>query len=71
MKALIAIAVLALAGCADMSGPSYELGNGDANYDALTAATKACEAEGGQVKLRSGYDSRLLSNYLCIGGKAK
>ena len=69
--AVIVFAALALAGCAGLGGPSYELGTGDANYDALNKATKTCEADRGQVNLRSGYDSRQLSSYLCVGGKAK
>lgn len=72
MKGPLLIAALVLVGCADAGLPSYELGNGDANYDALNAATKTCEAEGGQVKSKSGgYDGRQLSSYLCVGGKAK
>ncbi len=71
MNAVIAVAALALTGCAGLGGPSYELGDGDANYDALNMATKTCESEGGQVKLKGGYDNRQLSSYLCVGGKAK
>jgi hypothetical protein len=70
MNGLVVIAMLALSGCAAVSAPSYELGSGDANYDALNAATKTCEAEGGAVKLKGGYDNRQLSSYLCVGGKA-
>ncbi len=71
MNGLVAMAMVALTGCASIVAPSYELGEGDANYDALNAATKTCEAEGGTVKLKSGYDYRQLSSYLCVGGKAK
>jgi hypothetical protein len=70
VNALVAVAVVTLTGCAAIAAPSYELGSGDANYDALNAATKTCEAEGGAVKLRGGYDNRQLSSYLCVGGKA-
>ena len=63
------MALLGLAACA--TAPSYELGSGDANYDALNAATKTCQAEGGTVKLQTGYDGRQLASYLCVGGKAK
>ena len=70
MNALIGIAALMLVGCA--GAPSYELGVGDANYDALSTATKTCEAEGGHVTAKGGgYDSRQLSSYVCVGGKAK
>ena len=72
MKGLVAIAAILLVGCADAAQPSYELGSGDANYDALNAATRMCEAEGGRVKLKSdGYDNRRLSSFVCVGGKAK
>jgi hypothetical protein len=71
MNGLVAMAMVALTGCTSVVAGSYELGEGDANYDALNAATKTCEAEGGTVKLRSGYDYRQLSSYLCVGGKAK
>ena len=60
-----------MAGCADVTTPSYELGTGDANYDALNAATKTCQEQGGVVKLKSGYDGRMLDSYMCVGGKAK
>ena len=65
----MAVTTLALAGCADLTNTSYELGSGDANYDALTRATKACEADGGRVTLKGGYDTRQLDNYLCVGAK--
>ncbi len=71
MKTMLAMAAATLAGCADLGAPSYELGGGDANYDALNTATGTCEADGGHVKLRSGYDGRRLDSYLCVGGKAK
>jgi hypothetical protein len=71
VNGLVVMAMVALTGCATLGAPSYELGDGDANYDALNAATKTCEAEGGVVKLKSGgYDNRQLSSYLCVGGKA-
>ncbi len=61
---------LALAGCGALMKGDYDLPTGDANYDALKAATEACEAKGGHVRLKSGYDSRELSNYQCKMGKA-
>ncbi len=60
---------LALTGCADLATTSYELGSGDANYDALNRATKDCETAGGHVTLKSGYDTRQLDNYVCVGAK--
>ena len=70
MNGLVAMAMVGLTGCANIAATTYELGSGDANYDALNAATKTCEAVGGAVKLKSGYDNRQLSSYLCVGGKA-
>jgi hypothetical protein len=57
-----------LAGC---QSADYGLGEGDANYDALAHATKDCEAQGGHVAQKTGYDSRELSSYVCKMGKAK
>jgi hypothetical protein len=73
MSAPLAIAALALTLCACGSVPadSYGLGQGDANYDAIKTATQACEAQGGQIRLKSGYDGRDLSSYDCKIGKAK
>jgi hypothetical protein len=63
MAAMI-VAALALSACA-----SYGLDPGDANYDALKAATEQCQAKGGHIQLRSGYDGRRLDSYECkIGG---
>ncbi|MGH6987680.1 MAG: hypothetical protein ACRED9_12700 [Caulobacteraceae bacterium] len=61
---ILSVAGLALAACGSLRG-DYDLPVGDANYDALNAATAACEAKGGVVRLKSGYDSRELSNYRC------
>ncbi len=70
--AVILLVVGGLAACASVGGASsYELGSGDANYDAINAATRTCEAEGGHVTLKGGYDNRKLSSFLCVGGKAK
>ncbi len=61
---------LALAGCANIASTSYELGSGDANYDALNRATKECETAGGHVSLKGGgYDARQLDSYVCVGAK--
>jgi hypothetical protein len=69
MKALLgSLALLMLAACAGGAG-SYELDHGVADYDALKAATDKCHADGGQIILKNGYDSRELSNYVCkVGG---
>ncbi|MEO8925982.1 MAG: hypothetical protein ABI306_02355 [Caulobacteraceae bacterium] len=72
MKATLAIAsvALALCACGSTSGGSYALGPGDANYDAIKAATQACQAQGGQIRLKSGYDGRELASYECKMGQA-
>ena len=61
----------ALAGCGSLSQAPYDLGSGDANYDALKAATQSCQAQGGEVRLRSGYDGRQMSSYQCVIGKPR
>ena len=72
MNALLAIApaALALCACAASQG-SYGLGQGDANYDAVKGATQACQAQGGQIHLKNGYDGRELASYECKIGKAR
>jgi hypothetical protein len=65
------MAIMALQGCAVVNDASYGLDIGDANYDALKAATEKCQAQGGVVRLRPGYDARVLSNYDCVIGKAR
>ena len=69
--ALLFVIAIVLAGCGELRG-DYELPPGDANYDALKAATEACKAKGGEIRLKGGgYDNRELSNYQCkITGKA-
>jgi len=59
---------LTLSACA-VSGQSYGLDYGDANYDALKAATDKCKAQGGAIQLKSGYDGRRLENYVCKIGQ--
>ena len=72
MRAPLAISSLAMALCAcAASQGSYGLGQGDANYDAIKAATQACQAQGGQIHLKNGYDGRELGNYECKIGKAR
>ena len=75
MKAGLTPTVLAvaaaLAGCASLGQTSYDLGTGDANYDALKSATQACGAQSGTVHLKSGYDGRDLAGYECVLGKAR
>ena len=62
-------ASLALSACA-AGDRSYGLDDGDANYDALKAATENCEARGGKIELKAGYDSRRLASFVCKIGKA-
>jgi hypothetical protein len=47
------------------------VGQGTASYDALAAATKACQDKGGALTLRSGYDAQELSSYDCVGGQKR
>ena len=64
MRMVPALLVLTLSACA-----SEGVGQGDANYDALQAATTACKAQNGELVLKSGYDGRELSSYVCKFGK--
>ncbi len=72
MRRLLTIAALAtLAGCAS-SGPEgntwYQ--HGDANYDALKAASDACTSKGGVFQLKTGGDPTHLGDYACNPKKA-
>jgi len=58
--AAILAACLALAACASSA---YE--GGVANYDALRQATSDCAAKGGELKLSSGGDPQMISNFSC------
>jgi hypothetical protein len=69
LASLIAMTV-ALFGCGNLDA-SYGLDRGVASYDALKSATSACEAKGGAIRLRKGYDGQDLSDYDCAVGKAR
>ena len=69
LGSLIAMGV-ALLGCGGLSS-SYGLDRGIASYDALKAATSACEAKGGALTLHKGYDGHDMSDYDCVIGKAR
>jgi len=69
LGSLIAMGV-ALLGCGGL-GASYSFDRGVASYDELKAATSACEAKGGALTLRKGYDGHDMSDYDCVIGKAR
>jgi hypothetical protein len=60
-----------LFGCGALTDRSYALDRGDANYDALKAASATCAARGGVIRLRKDYDGRDLSDYDCLIGKTR
>lgn len=66
-----AVVGAALAGCGSLAQAPFDLGSGDANYDALKAATQTCQAQGGQVRLKDGFDGRQMSSYQCVVGKPR
>ena len=68
--AVCLLAAALLAACASAPVGADPLPHGDANYDALKAATQTCEAQGGKLSLRNGYDGRDLANYDCKSVKA-
>jgi hypothetical protein len=62
----------ALSGCGGLSDASYDLEPGVASYDALQAATAACHAKGGELRLHGGgVEGQNLSEYQCAIGKAR
>ena len=70
MARLAILGAMAVSGCGGLSNASYGLEPGDATYDVLKAATAACQAKGGEIRLRGG-EGRDLSNYECVIGKAR
>jgi hypothetical protein len=65
------VLAMSLFGCGDLKGASYGLDRGVASYDGLKAATATCEAKGGALRLRKGFEGRDLSDYDCAIGKAR
>jgi hypothetical protein len=68
---LIGAALTALAGCAGggaEGNPWYS--QGDANYDALRAASDSCKAKGGDFQLKPDGDPTHLGDYACNPKKA-
>jgi hypothetical protein len=60
--ALVGVSALTAFACAGV-------GQGTASYDALAAATKACQDKGGALRLRPGYDAQQMASYDCVGGR--
>ncbi len=60
----ILLAAIPLAACA------ASVGYGTADYNSIRKATEDCQAGGGHLALKSGYDGRQLSSYVCQKGKA-
>jgi hypothetical protein len=65
MRSVIPLAGLAFALCACAS---YGAPDGDANYDAMKAATDACQAKGGHLQLKAEHDGTTVSDYDCKTG---
>ena len=62
MRALLTIAVLALAGCGT---PGVDRDGGFATYDALRAGQAACAAKGEHFKLKKNGDPQYIGDYAC------
>jgi len=72
MARLAILGAMAVSGCGGLADSSYGFEPGDANYDALKAATATCQAKGGVIRLRGGgVEGRSLSDYECVIGKAR
>jgi len=61
--AAVIVMAAALAGC--MSGVGSGRNGGIATYDDLKAATQACAAKGGHLKLQKNGDAQYLEDYAC------
>jgi hypothetical protein len=67
MRALIiGGTLLGLAACSSGSEGNAWYQLGDANYDALKAASDACVAKGGKFQLKSDGDPTHLGDYQCL-----
>ena len=66
-----AAAVCAVGVCLLGCSGSYGLEAGDANYDAVKAASAQCKARGGEIRLTADRDGRDLSDYQCKIGKGR
>jgi hypothetical protein len=62
--AILAPAAL-LAACSSVSGVGAGHNGGIATYDDLKAATAACAAKGGQLRLQRNGDPQYLEDYAC------
>jgi hypothetical protein len=56
---------LTLCACSSMAGVGAGHSGGIATYDDLKAATAACTAKGGQLKLQRNGDPQYLEDYAC------
>ena len=70
MSSILLLGIL-LGACGSVSQSVDDLGSGVASYDALKSATATCQAQGGDVRLKSGFDGRDLAGYQCVTGKAR
>jgi hypothetical protein len=63
VKAAVLIVALGLAGCASTFDSMRD--GGVANYDSIKAASEACAAKGGQLRLKRNGDPQYLDDYAC------
>jgi hypothetical protein len=63
MRALAILLALSLSGCAGAIDTMRD--GGVANYDSIKAASEACAAKGGQLRLKRNGDPQYLEDYAC------
>ena len=69
-RTLVIVGMLVgLAACASSPEGNTYYQQGDANYDALKAASDACTAKGGKFQLKQGGDPTHLGDYSCEPAK--
>jgi hypothetical protein len=65
------LAAVSLTACGGLAADSYGLDHGVASYDALKTAGETCRGQGGEIRLRKGFEGRDLSDYQCVLGQAR
>jgi hypothetical protein len=64
-RTTVILIAAALGGCSSMGNAGAGRSGGIATYDDLKAATAACAAKGGHLRLHTNGDPQYLEDYAC------